>query len=207
MPVETAAEISRVFGDLPTLETARLILRRMTLDDVTDVFEYARDPEVARYTTWEAHASIEDSRRFLEWVVQQYTEGQVGPWGVVHKGDRKLIGTCGYVWWLPRHARAEIAYAISRAYWNHGLTTEAVREVIDFGYVAMGLNRIEARCNLENIASERVMQKVGMTFEGILREQMFAKGEFQDLKLYTILRREYEAGRQAVVKTARAQRG
>lgn len=193
LPVDPAAVIAEVFGDLRTLETPRLILRRMILEDVPDVFAYASDSEVARYTTWEAHATVEDSRRFVEWVLEQYATVQVAPWGVVHKGERKLIGTCGFVTWFPRHARAEVAYAIGRRYWNQGLTTDALREVIRFGFERMGLNRIEARCMPENVASERVMQKVGMTFEGLLRQQMYVKGRYDDLKLYSILRGEFEA--------------
>ncbi|MBI3975534.1 MAG: GNAT family N-acetyltransferase [Armatimonadetes bacterium] len=191
--MEEAAEIAAVFGDLPVLETQRLLLRKLILEDVPDVFAYASDPEVARFTTWEAHQTIDDSRRFLEWVAEQYVTFQVAPWGVVHKGGRRIIGTCGYMWWRPGHARAEIAYAIGRNYWNQGLTTEAVREVIRFGFERMRLNRIEARCMVENVASERVMQKAGMTFEGVLREQMYVKGRYDDLKLYSILKREYEA--------------
>ena len=69
--------------------------------------------------------------------------------------------------------------------------TEAVKEVIKFGFEKMKLNRIEARCMIGNIASEKVMEKVAMTFEGIMREQMYAKGVFRDLKMYPLLRREY----------------
>jgi len=202
LPVDEAAEIAGVFGDLPVLETQRLLLRRLTMGDVPDVFAYASDPEVARFVTWEAHQTIDDSRRFLEWVAEQYVTFQVAPWGVVHKGDRKIIGTCGYMWWRPRHARAEIAYAIGRPYWNQELTTEAVREVIRFGFDRMSLNRIEARCMVEHPASERVMQKVGMAFEGILREQMFVKGRYDDLKLYSVLRKEYEAAQAATAEGA-----
>jgi len=87
----------------------------------------------------------------------------------------------------------EIAYALSRKYWRKGLMTEAVKEVIKFGFEKMNLNRIYARCFPENIGSYRVMEKAEMQFEGILRKQMFIKGKFQDMKLYSILRREYYA--------------
>ena len=169
------------------------MLRRMRADDAADVFAYASDPQVARLVTWEAHASIEDSRRFLDALLQQYAAGAVAPWGVLQRGEGKIIGTCGFMWWRPRHARAEIAYAMGRRHWNRGVMTEAVRAVIRFGFERMGLNRIEARCLPENVGSERVMQKAGMAFEGILREHMFVKGRFDDLKLYSILRREYKA--------------
>lgn len=106
---------------------------------------------------------------------------------------RTSVGTCGYVWWLPRHARAEIAYALARRCWNQGLTTEAVRALVAFGFSTMQLNRVEARCEIPNVASARVMEKAGMSFEGVLRQHMFAKGRYVDLKLYSILKQEWIA--------------
>lgn len=72
-----------------------------------------------------------------------------------------------------------------------GLVTEAVKEVIKHGFEKMNLNRIYARCFVENIGSQKVLEKVGMKFEGILREQLFIKGAFRDMKIYSILRKEY----------------
>lgn len=123
-------------------------------------------------------------------VMDQYRNHQVAPWGVVHKGNMKLIGTCGFIYWIPDHARAEIGYALSRTYWGEGYMTEAVREVISFGRRTMELNRIEARCRTENTASARVLEKVGMKFEGILRRHIFSKGAYHDMKMYSILRSE-----------------
>jgi ribosomal-protein-alanine N-acetyltransferase len=124
-------------------------------------------------------------------MIKKYERICLCDWGVVYKRDNKFIGTCGYGWWSPAHARAEIGYALSRKFWNRGLMTEALREVIKFGFEIMRLNRIEARCFLTNHASEKVMQKVGMKFEGIQREGLFAKGEYQDLKVYSLLRKEF----------------
>lgn len=187
------ATVEDVFGDLPSLETDRLLLRKMRLDDAGDLFEYASDPEVARYTTWEAHKTIEVSRTVLSHWMDLYSSSQVAPWGVEHKRDRKLIGTCGFVYWSLRSARAEIGYALSRKYWGRGYTTEAVRAVIAFGYNTMELNRIEARCDPLNVASARVLEKVGMKFEGVLRQQLVAKGVYVDRKMYSILRAEWAA--------------
>jgi len=85
----------------------------------------------------------------------------------------------------------EIAYALARQHWNEGYTTEAVRAIIAFGYRTMRLNRIEARCDIPNIASARVMEKAGMKFECVLRQHMFVKNVDVDLKMYSILRDEW----------------
>ncbi len=184
-------KIKEIFGNLPQLETERLILRKMTLGNASFLFEYASDPEVSRHTLWESHKSIEDSINFLKSMIQKYKNGEVSVWGLVYKENNKFIGTCGYGWWDTVHCRAEIGYALSRKYWNKGLMTEAVREVIKFGFEKMKLNRIEARCVVENIASQKVLEKAGMTYEGTLREQLFAKGSYRDLKIFSILRKEY----------------
>ncbi len=183
-------EISR---NLPTLETDRLILRKMTPSDAEAVFAYASDPEVTRYVVWDTHRSIQDSRAFLELAVQKYKSGGEPDWGIVYKGDHRFVGTCGFVGWDGDHARAEIGYVLSREYWGRGLMPEAVRAMIAFGFERMGLNRIEARCIAENTASARVMEKVGMIYEGTLRQREFIKGAYRDMKLYAILKSEYRS--------------
>jgi [ribosomal protein S5]-alanine N-acetyltransferase len=183
--------VADVFGNLPTLETERLTLRPLTPADLDDVFDYASDPLVARYVTWSAHQSLDDSRFFLNLMLAKYRAGEVAPWGVVHRRDRRLIGTSGFTWWNRTHASAEIGYAMARAYWGQGLMTEAAREIVRFGFEVMSLNRIEACHDVDNPASGRVMEKVGMSREGTRREAVFVKGDFRDLHIYSILRREY----------------
>jgi len=184
-------QVENFFGDLPTLYTKRLVLRKLTLDDAKDLFEFASDPEVAKYVPWEPYKSIDDAVNFLKFTLEQYEKKQPARWGIVYKENNKLIGSCGFVDWNPSHFRAEIAYALSRDYWGKGLMTEAVKEVIRFGFEKMNLNRIQAMCIPENIGSYRVMEKVGMKYEGLIREYVYIKGKFQDLKLYSILKREY----------------
>ena len=184
-------KIEDIFDNLPTLHTKSLILRKMTLEDAEDLFEYASDPEVTRYVTWEPHKSVNDSINFLKSALQKYENKKVSEWGIIYKENNKFIGTCGYVLWVPVHSLAEIGYALSREYWGRGLMTETVKEVIRFGFEKMNLNRVYARCFMENIGSQKVLEKAGMKFEGILREQMFVKGLFRDMKIYSVLRKEY----------------
>jgi ribosomal-protein-alanine N-acetyltransferase len=182
-----------VYRDLPDIETDRLLLRKMRLEDAEAVFAYASDPEVTRYVTWDTHHSIEDSRAFLELTVESYANGGEAGWGIVYKGDLRFVGTCGLVNWSREHARAELGYVLSGRYWGRGLMTEAVGAMIRFGFWRMGLNRIEARCVAENAASARVMEKAGMVHEGTLRKRERLKGEYRDMEVYSILRREYRA--------------
>ena len=180
-----------ILAHLPTIETERLLLRKITLNDASDMFEYASNPEVSEYTMWSTHTSIEDTKYFLQSLTKMYKRRELVDWGIVHKAEKKFIGTCGFVEWSMTHSRAEIGYALSRKYWGEGYMSEAVNAVIEFGFREMLLNRIMARCEVNNIASARVMEKVGMQLEGILRHHLFVKGRYWDLKIYSILREEF----------------
>ena len=177
-----------VSGAPPKLETGRLVLRALVTGDAAAIFAHASDPEVARYATWEAHRSVEDAEAFLELTISRYESGDAPDWGIIYKGDGRLIGTSGFVSWEPEHARAEVGYVLNRGYWGRGLAAEALGAMISFGFRYMDLNRIEARCIAENTASSRVMEKAGMDYEGTLRQREFMKGTYRDMKLYAILK-------------------
>lgn len=181
------------FRELPEIETERLLLRKATIDDVPDLLVSTSDPEVARYTTWEPYDSAEEARRFLESVISNYERGEPANWGPELKENGRFIGMCGFMAgsWEPEYARASLGYAIGREYWGRALVTEAARAAIEFGFEHLALNRIEARCVAENAASERVMQKAGMSYEGTLRDYVFRKSRYWDYKIYSILHREY----------------
>jgi [ribosomal protein S5]-alanine N-acetyltransferase len=179
---------------IPELRTERLILRALHPGDEADVFAYAQDPEVARHTLWEPHRSIEDSRAFLDFVGQQHRSGHAFVWGIVDKHQIRVIGSIGLANYVAQHSRAELGFAIARPFWNQGYTSEAVSAVMSFAFRDLQLNRIEAYCKVENFASARVLEKSGMHLEGVLREREFIKGNFEDLKLYAIVRAEYFGG-------------
>jgi ribosomal-protein-alanine N-acetyltransferase len=168
-------KLEDIYSNLPILETKRTILRKMNEEDEDDMFRYCSDEEVSRYTTWYKHNTIVDTRIFINKILEEYRNNQVAPWGIQDKATGKLIGTCGFVYWNITHSRAELAYALSREFWNQGYMTEI---------------RIEARCLLDNLGSARVMEKSGMQLEGTMRKQMFAKGIHQDLKMYSIIKRD-----------------
>ena len=175
----------------PRLETERLLLRALTPDDAAAIFAYASDPEVSRHLVWEAHRSVEDAKAFLDLTMARYGSGDAPDWGMVYKGDGRLVGTSGFAAWEHEHARAEVGCVLHRGYWGMGLAAEALGAMISFGFKQMGLNRIEARCIAENTASARIIEKAGMSYEGTMRQREFLKGEYRDMKLYAILKDEY----------------
>src|SRR5690625_4672001 len=165
-----------VFNPFPTLETERTILRPLTLHDAEAVFNYASREEVAHFVTWETHKTIEDSKNFIHYALERYANHLFAPWGIVLKENNELIGTADFVQWQQKHRVGEIGYVLSSDYWGQGLIPEVAKELIRFGFEEMNLIRIQAICFKENVASERVMQKIGMEYEGTYRKKYYVKG-------------------------------
>lgn len=186
-------EVSEIYSDLPILETDRLLLRKITVEDAEDMFVYGSDAEVSTYVTWNQHQTLPETKEFIEFILNQYEAGRIAPWGIEYKETGRLIGTIDFVSWSTNHKLAELGYVIAREYWGKGVATEAAKELIRFGFEKMDLVRIQARCFVENIGSERVMEKAGMSFEGIIRKGMLIKGKHRDLKMYSILKEEYDS--------------
>jgi ribosomal-protein-alanine N-acetyltransferase len=184
-------EIESIFGNFPVLETERLILRKITIDDAEDMFYYGSNEEVSKHVTWYTHQSLSDTKEFIEFILNKYENNELSPWGIELKENGKFIGTIDYVSWQPKHNNAEIGYVISKDYWGMGIMTEAATAVVNFGFEHMDLIRIQARCFIDNLGSERVMKKLGMSFEGIIRKGMYSKEKHQDLKIYSILKEEF----------------
>lgn len=172
--------------NLKAIETERLILRKLTLDDAKDVYEYASDKIITKYVTWYPHKSLDESVDFIKRHLDKYKLNEVTNWGIHHKADNKIIGSAGYMTCDFHSKKAELGYALSRNYWNQGIMTEVIKEAISFGFNTLRLIRIQALCKIENIASSRVMEKSGMEFEGILKKYHFAKNDHHDMKIYAI---------------------
>ena len=187
-------ETKEIYGDLPRMETERLVLRRVTDRDADDMFAYGSDEDVSRYVTWDIHRTLKDTKEFIAFIERQYENGDVAPWAVEYKENGRMIGTVDFVIWRPQHHLAELGYVLNKAYWGKGIMTEAAGELMRFGFEKMDLVRIQARCFAENAGSERVMKKLGMTYEGTQRKAMKVKGRHWDLKTYAILREDYERG-------------
>ena len=177
-----------IFSHLPVLETDRLILRSMRMSDARDLYAYASDPQVSQTVLWDAHQSIFQSRRFLRAAIWQYRRGLPASFAITLRDSGRMIGTIGFMWVNLDHKSAELGYSLSRAYWNQGIMTEALRRIVAFSFDELKLNRLEAQHDKENPASGRVMAHVGMHYEGTLRQRLMNKGRYVDVALYAILR-------------------
>ncbi len=180
------------FAIFPVLETERLILRELVPGDAEAVFRIRGDYQVTHYNFGAPYQRIEQAQQLLRSVREGYREARELRWGITRKGNSAVIGICGYNYWNRHDRRASVGYDLARAYWGQGIVPEAMREVIAFGFTHMNLNRIEADCAAENTASVRVLEKLGFQPEGIQREQYYDEGRFWDLRLFALLRREYQ---------------
>ena len=185
-------KIYNLFSRIPTLETPRLILRGMRVSDAPDMFAYAKDPAVTEFLTWYPHANAEETRQYLTYVGQRYRTGDFYDWAVVDQESGHMIGTCGFTSFNCPSDSAEVGYVLNPAYQGRGLATEAVRRVIRFGFEELELHRIEAHFMEGNDASRRLMERVGMTFEGFARESMKIKGKYCTVGTCAVLRGEFE---------------
>ncbi|MCA0993342.1 GNAT family N-acetyltransferase [Alkalihalobacillus hwajinpoensis] len=176
---------------LPNLETEHFYLRKINTDDIPAIFDYGSNPNVSKQVSWETHQTVADTRVFVDMIVEGYAQGTKALWGMELKSTGKLVGTIDFVTIQERHRKAEIGYVLSEDCCGKGYMTEAARRIIAFGFEELQLERIQARCFVDNEGSARVMEKVGMSYEGTMRSAMFAKGKFRDLKMYAIVSEDY----------------
>jgi RimJ/RimL family protein N-acetyltransferase len=165
------------------LETERLILRRFTENDVDAVFALRRDAEVMHYIR--APQNRQESVNWLKMVSKLWETEKIGFCAVVEKQSGALVGWCG-LWRLQETGETEVGYAIARKFWGKSLATEAARAFLAYGFETLKLDKIVAVAAPENVASRRVMEKLGMTFD--------YTGEFygRDLVHYSITKEEFK---------------
>ena len=176
----------------PTIETERLRLRPFALDDAPEVQRLAGDWDVAS-TTANIPYPYEDGMA-EEWIQthqERFEKGELVNFAIVHRKRGYLIGCIGIAV-DKQHESGGLGYWVGEPYWNNGYCTEALWAVLEYGFQVLGLNRIHATHIRRNPASGRVMQKVGMSHEGSLRQHRKRWGEFEDVEVYGILRSEYD---------------
>ncbi len=171
----------------PEIGTARLSLRQLSLDDAPAIHAYASDPDVARFTLWPAHPDEDFTRKFLA----NLTHPTVLSWAIVWRESAEVVGMVFFHSLHRRHGRAELAFNLARRFWKRGIATEAATAVLDFAFRLVELNRVEATCMSDNLGSRRVLEKLGMTHEGVMRQSHRRHDGFHDMDLFSLLRDEH----------------
>ena len=166
----------------PVLETTRLVLRQINPTDFDDVrawFPGASDAAAKAQT-------------HLDYFAREYREHVIGPWGMQFKKTGVIVGNCGFPDLSLRNRWGEVNYFVAPQLRGQGLAPEALIEILRFGFWGLGLVRIQARCELNNVSSERVMQKVGMKSEGLVDRSQPLEGAVPKQKLYAMLAKDFD---------------
>lgn len=148
------------------LETERLLLRRLVIDDLDKLFVLYSDPEMREYYP-EGILNYEETKEELEWFLNGHPRHpELGLWATIHKETGKFIGRCGLLpWTIEDKLEVEVAYMIDKAFWKKGLATEATRGIVRYAFDQLNLSRLICLMDPANIASQRVAEKAGMSFE------------------------------------------
>jgi ribosomal-protein-alanine N-acetyltransferase len=176
----------------PTLQTTRLTLTPYTVSDLEDIFSYASHPEVSKFVPWEAHKTIEDSKKFLDFIKQstRLIPGKLFyVFAVRLKESGRVVGSIDFKNVNP--CSGQIDYALGFDHWNKGIMSEASEAIRDWAFENLPeIVRLQAFCVAGNVGSSRVMEKIGMTREGVRKKAFILKGKPVDLIDYAIVRDE-----------------
>jgi RimJ/RimL family protein N-acetyltransferase len=175
----------------PTLPTARLRLRPFEDTDADDLFALQSNANVLRY--WDSPPWSEPGRaeRFIATCRQMAADGVGARLAVERVSDGAFIGWCVLNGWNPDFRSASLGYCFTDAAWGHGYATEAGRGLLRWAFDTLDLNRVQAEADTRNVASARVLEKLGFVREGTLREDCVVNGDVSDSWVYGLLRREW----------------
>ncbi len=180
----------------PHLETERLFLRQLTLDDAETLLTLFSDDAVTRYMDVPSLTHSIQVRQLLRFLSERITALVSIRWGIVYKEHNALVGTCGYNEWVNEHGyRGEIGYDLMRVYWGRGIMSEALRAMLEYGFAHMELNRVQALVTPGNERSMKLLRMLGFQHEGLLRDYGYWKGQFWDQHAWSLLKREWVAQR------------
>ena len=182
------------FAAVPTLETSRLFLRRITMADYDDWLAVWHSPGALDYLIdFDGTPQGEVAREIIDWAERIFREKSGIRWAITLKPSDRMIGSCGFHLYDRRDSRVEIGYELHSDYWRRGIMSEATEAVLRFCFERLGARRIEADVVEGNAASAALLKKAGFTLEGIWRERVFKRGAYHSLWQFGLLAPEYRA--------------
>ena len=182
--------MARMSLPTPTLHTDRLQLRPFSTTDADALYALHSNAHVLRY--WDSPPWTEPTRaeRFLAACRQIAEDGTGARLAMDRSSDGTFLGWCGLTRYNPDYRSASLGYCLDDAAWGHGYATEGARALLQWGFDTLDLNRVQAEADTRNVASARVLEKLGFVLEGTLREDCVVNGEVSDSWVYGLLRRE-----------------
>jgi ribosomal-protein-alanine N-acetyltransferase len=179
---------ARIF---PTIDLGDFILREQTLEDAADFLEYYSDPEVSKYIVSFIPNTVEEARSEIRYWINVFGYNDGLYFAIARKSDNKMIGSVGVSGVNRSHNRIEASYDLAKEYWGQGIMTKALKAVLKYAFEELKFNRIEAFAMPDNIGSQKVLEKCGFAFEGILRQHRFHNGKYVDIGIYSVLYQDH----------------
>lgn len=178
---------------LPVITTPRLSLRWISEDDVDSLFEIFSDPQVVRYWAFGPLANRDAAAAMQREIAESNLKDTLWKWGLALRDDNRVIGTATLFNLSLSNGRAEIGYAMGRAFWGKGYMNEALTALVVYAFETLKLRRLEADVDPRNAASIRTLERLGFQREGFLRERWHVEGEIQDAYFYGLLKHEWDS--------------
>lgn len=184
-------DLVQVLKDIPTIRKEKITLRKIEEKDASELFQYYHNENVYRYLDWYGPESVEDAERIIGIWNKGFQEGWILRFAIVENKTNTIIGTIFLNSFEGK--RAEVGYELSENYWNRGIMSEALNEMIKLGFIQLGLNRIQAFVSEDNTASKQLLKKFNFQKEGYLRqyECHSVTGECKDMCLYALLKEDF----------------
>lgn len=180
-----------IFKNIPTIETDRLRLRKIVMTDLDDVYEYASRPLVSEYLLWEPHPSVEHTKEYLRAIKKEYSKKRFYDWAIALKESNKMIGTCGFTTIRFEENTADVGYVLSDLYWKNGYASEAMTEVLKYGFYTLNLDSLSARIMSENSASIHLAEKMHFAPDYTKTEKVQIKGRYATVLTYVLSKSSY----------------
>ncbi|MCI0507806.1 MAG: GNAT family N-acetyltransferase [Gammaproteobacteria bacterium] len=180
----------------PEFRTKRLWLTKITSSDVESIFELFSSPDVVKYYDLEVFNERAQAEQLIRLFESRHESSLGIRWAIRPKETGQLIGTCGFNSWSEKMRNATIGYDLKPEYWNRGIATEALFEIIRAAFAGLlpcgALHRIQADTIPGNVASEKVLLKLGFKEEGTRRECAYLRGSYHDMKYFGLLRTDFK---------------
>lgn len=165
---------------MPKLQTERLLIRCLRIEDAPAILEILSDPETVRYWGRPAMSRLEEAESYTQENLDWMTQGHCMYWGLEEASSRKMIGTCALLRMDLSNRRAEVGYLLHRAFWRKGIMSEALQRVIQYAFEELKLHRLEADTDPDNLSSIKLLERFGFQREGLFKDRWIVGGKWSD---------------------------
>jgi ribosomal-protein-alanine N-acetyltransferase len=180
------------FNNFPSLESERLILRKLELTDASEVQLIRSDEKVMIYMDSERQMTLQHSENFISNKLKMYEERTGIFWAIIEKSTNKFMGDFAFFKIDNKNSRAEIGYTLKPEFWGNGFMKEAMLNVFNFGFSDLKLHSLEANINPQNDNSRAILTKMGFQKEAYFRENYYYNGDYLDSEIYSLLKTDYQ---------------